>query len=134
MKRVVILGLVLMLSAGASDESDRLRTAGEVAIVAVFEKGGTSVRPLIARDVVRSGVGSLHATDQSPQPNPPVATKRSWAERHPVALGALVGLGLGVAVGQASVRGDANTLFLWTVGGGIGAAVGGLIGGAIAER
>jgi hypothetical protein len=67
--------------------------------------------------------------------------KESWASRHPVLLGTLIGLGAGVAIGVATCKypgaegpcsyytypGNARTaggLFLGGVGAGIGAAVG----------
>ncbi len=52
---------------------------------------------------------------------------------HPVATGALVGLGAGFLIGAATTKGDISPVFTGLVWGGGGAGVGALIGKALDE-
>jgi hypothetical protein len=91
----------------------------------------TSRRPLsdgIREEAMRSAeaVGRAKAPQQA-------APRRRWAGRHPVLLGALIGLGAGLAVsagegGSSDLSAGQVAAFLGGTGAGIGAAVGGIVG------
>jgi hypothetical protein len=91
-----------------------------------------------------SGSARLALTQQS-QPTAQKATRQNWIHRHPVATGALIGFGVGFAVGAATCKypgaeggsscatwtypGNARMLGGVTFGS-IGAGIGALIGAA----
>jgi hypothetical protein len=94
-----------------------------------------------AREVAQ--LASLAETSSSPQalPPPQASQPRSWAARHPVALGSLIGLGVGFGIGAATCTypgGDpgpcsaayykwrprlAGGIFLGLIGAGAGAGI-----------
>lgn len=81
----------------------------------------------LARLTLPADVNVLLRKPQPPQP-------RSWAKRHPVLLGTLVGLGAGYATGWAIGDGrigdwsdDMNSWVFGAVGAGVGAIVGRLL-------
>jgi hypothetical protein len=92
---------------------------------------------LTAREAAR--VAKLPQTPSSPQP----LQRQSWASRHPVALGSLIGLGAGFALGTAtctypgSEPCGASTyelsprmtggIFVGVIGTGIGAGIGAIV-------
>ena len=59
------------------------------------------------------------------------SAKPGWAQRHPVATGALMGLGAGFLLGAATTKGDIDPVFMGLVWGGAGAGAGALIGKAL---
>jgi len=83
----------------------------------VFPRGG--VRPATASAIV--------TTPEAPQPS-----QRSWAGRHPVALGAMIGAAGGALMGASvcwtQVCGDGHGPLLVGFGAGLGAAIGSGVG------
>lgn len=93
----------------------------------------TTVSPL--RDGIRREAMRL-ANARVPQPAEPVTQpERSWPGQHPVFLGALIGLGTGLAVTATSAcrkSSDYTCGQYAAVLGGIGAGIGAGVGGVVA--
>ncbi|HEY1909877.1 MAG TPA: hypothetical protein VGG73_03060 [Vicinamibacterales bacterium] len=70
---------------------------------------------------------------REPSKQPGERHQRGWASRHPVLLGALVGLGLGLVADAKTCRASSDYtcrrlgVYLGGVGAGVGAGVGGLV-------
>ena len=88
---------------------------------------GADDRPL-ARAAVAEAT-RLAAAGASQTAQKPAARERSWAGRHPVFFGALVGTGGGAAVGAASASCDQNQFC--PVGPGVAIAVVAILGAGI---
>jgi hypothetical protein len=102
-------------------------TAGDT----VSSASSSELRQSIEREVARLAKASLAATDLQPQQPP----QRSWAGRHPVALGAMIGVAGGAIWGaaecQTACEGGSLTGPIMALGAGVGAAIGAGIGAII---
>lgn len=107
--------------------------ARQAAIVQVPVSGQSSdgLRQSIAREAAKL---TEHAGTTSLQPQPP---QRTWAGRHPVALGAMIGAAGGVTWGAVvcsnACEGGLHTPYWMALGAGVGAGIGAGIG-AIVSR
>jgi len=124
----VVLSILLT---SAVDVVAQTAAANQDARFTVVQPATTVVRDAAVREAVR--LGSMR------QQTVPPTSDRSWPGRHPVLLGALVGLGAGIAFTAATA--DANNgcrrssdypcgqvaLVLGGLGAGIGAGVGGIV-------
>ena len=88
-----------------------------------------SIRKVVNRDSIALSVLAAAPVAQTQQPR-----ERSWAGRHPVLFGALVGLGVGVAVEVAVIPGgsggEPHSVYL-PMFGGAGAGIGSLAGAIV---
>jgi hypothetical protein len=89
----------------------------------------TALRQSIAREAAR--LAEYSATN-SLQPQAP---QRSWAGRHPVALGAMIGAAGGVTWGAVvcsnACEGGSHTPYWMALGAGVGAGIGAAIGAIV---
>lgn len=89
----------------------------------------TSLREATTREGVRL------AQSGAPSPSSPPVTSRSWAARHPVKTGLLVGGAIGALVGAASCGSEGFYVALCGgTGFGIGGGTGALVGVAVSKR
>jgi hypothetical protein len=115
MKRMIaLIALALEMSTGvsAAGEHEMVQSAGPL-------------RQSIAREAVR-------LAGQNPVSSTPRASQHNWAGRHPVALGMMIGLAAGVAVG-ASQEYEGKRPFgpLVALQGGIGLGIGAGLGAIV---
>ena len=103
-------------------------TAAEPRIVQVVGSGvsSSSLRPLIEREGARLANDEVGAAALQPR-QPPA---RSWAGRHPAALGVMIGAAGGVVWGAAvcSNACEGHPQLFMVVGAGVGAGIGAGIG------
>ena len=94
--------------------------------------GADVLQQAIAREATRLAMSTPRADSNVPLMQPQGSQSRSWAKRHPVLIGALVGFGAGYALGRVlGANGefaDWSGEFSGLVFGGIGACTGAIIG------
>jgi hypothetical protein len=99
---------------------------------AVFPASSSELRQSLEREADRAAKASLAAMDLQPQQP---RQQRSWAGRHPVALGAMMGAAGGAIWGaaecQTACEGGSLTTPIMALGAGVGAAIGAGIGAII---
>jgi hypothetical protein len=117
MMRVIVAVMVLVLGASTSV----LASGGQPEIGQVAGR----LRRSIERGAIRMARQSAGTVD-------PQASQRTWAERHPVALGMVIGMAGGVAVGAAQhYEGERPFGPYMALGGGIGVGIGTGVGAII---
>ena len=96
-------------------------------LVATAYENGIPTAPTTLRDATRREAARLAIALAAAQPQPP---QQSWAGRHPVLLGTLIGLGTGVSVGATTGADNGISWTGWSLTGTAFGAVGGLIASA----
>jgi len=126
----VLVSFLITPSTVLAQDTTAATRAGEGVQASARSSG--SLRQSIAREAAKleeyAAAGSLQ---------PQQAPQRSWAGRHPVALGAIIGTTGGMIWGAAACSGtcngsDGQTTQLWMgIGAGVGAGIGAGIGAIV---
>ena len=135
MIKAIAVVLVSILAAPSSALAQATTVdARQAAIVQVPVSGQSSggLRQSIAREAAKL---TEHAGTTSLQPQQP--PQRTWAGRHPVALGAMIGAAGGVTWGAVvcsnACEGGLHTPYWMALGAGVGAGIGAGIGAIISR-
>jgi hypothetical protein len=126
----ILASLLLTPSTILAQDTGAGTRQGESVAASARSSGG--LHQSIAGEAARL---SEHSATHSLQPQQ--APQRTWAGRHPVALGAMIGAGGGAIWGAAVCAGtcngsDGQTTALWMgIGAGAGAGIGALVGAIV---
>jgi hypothetical protein len=125
--RLLVLALLLPSTAMAQPPVPPLNPPVKIRIPLSISSS-TEQRPWLGRE----GVWSATASAKQTTPVVQQSDERSWAGRHPVALGAMIGAAAGALLGAApcwkEVCGDGHGPLLVAFGAGLGAGVGAGVG------
>ena len=128
-----LLGLALAMPSTVMGQP-RMVPADQVNKTWIFDTNLASIerRGFVGREGVRPAIASVATTAPNSQQPP----QRSWAGRHPVALGAIIGTAGGALWGASlcwkQVCGDSQGPLLVAFGAGLGAGIGAGVGVAVA--
>ena len=127
-----LLGLALAMPSTVMGQP-RMVPADQVTKTGIFDTNPASIerRGFVGREGARLAIASA-ATTAPDSHQPP---QRSWAGRHPVALGAIIGTAGGALWGASLCRkqvcGDSHGPLLVAFGAGLGAGIGAGVGLAV---
>ena len=124
MKAIAAVVVAFLIAPSTAFAQDAAASTREGEMVQASAPSSGALRQSIAREAARLAEYPVANTFQPQQP-----PQRSWAGRHPVALGAMIGAAGGAIWGAAVCAGtcngsDSQTTALWMgIGAGIGAIV-----------
>ena len=136
MKRLQIALLASMLAVSARTSAQSSSVATDNGAQILQPSFSITVSPL--RESVEKEAGRLASARPPGSTTAAPQRQRNWARRHPVLLGTLTGLGVGLAINAAKCGGSSDytcaglAAFFGGIGAGIGAGVGGVV--AIVSR